>query len=60
MKRIVHREGSTRRELAYAVSSLGPGEADPARLLELRRGLWGIGNRAFRVRDVTMDEDRAR
>ena len=44
--------------MAYAVTSLGPGEADPARLLELWRGHWGIENRVFWVRDVTMDEDR--
>ena len=59
VERIVHRQGSTRRELAYAVTSLPPQEADPARLLELWRGHWGIENRVFWVRDVTMDEDRS-
>ena len=58
VERIVHRKGRTRREVAYAVTSLGPREADPARLLELWRGHWGIENRVFWVRDVTMDEDR--
>ena len=58
VERIVHHKGKTRRELAYAVTSLGPNEADPARLLQLWRGHWGIENRVFRVRDVTMDEDR--
>ena len=57
-ERIVHHKGRTRRELAYAVTSLQPEQADPARLLELWRGHWGIENRVFWVRDVTMDEDR--
>ena len=59
-ERIVHHQGRTRRELAYAVTSLQPEQADPARLLELWRGHWGIENRVFWVRDVTMDEDRMR
>ena len=57
-ERLVHHRGRTRRELAYAVTSLQPEQADPARLLELWRGHWGIENRVFWVRDVTMDEDR--
>ena len=51
-------KGSARRELAYAVTSISPQEADPARLLQLWRGHWGVENRVFWVRDVTMDEDR--
>ena len=58
VERIVHRKGRTRREVAYAVTSLPPQEADPARLLELWRGHWGVENRVFWERDVTMDEDR--
>ena len=58
-ERIVHHQGKTRRELAYAVTSLSPQQADPARLLELWRGHWGVENRVFWVRDVTMDEDRS-
>ena len=57
-ERIVHHKGKTRRELAYAVTSLSPQQADPRRLLELWRGHWGIENRVFWVRDETMDEDR--
>ena len=57
-ERIVHHKGKTRRELACAVTSLSPQQADPARLLELWRGHWGVENRVFWVRDVTMDEDR--
>ena len=40
-ERIVHHKGKTRRELAYAVTSLSPQQAGPARLLELWRGHWG-------------------
>ena len=59
-ERVVHQQGKTRRELAYAVTSLQPEQADPARLLELWRGHWGVQNRVFWVRDVTVDEDRRR
>ncbi len=44
VERIVHRQGSARREMAYAATSLPPEEADPARLLELWRGHWGVEN----------------
>lgn len=59
MERRVTRQGETRSETAYAVTSLPPGEAAPARLLALWRGHWGIENRVHWVRDVTMDEDRS-
>ena len=59
LERITHRKGGTRRETAYAVTSLSPEEADAARLLELWRGHWGIENRVHWVRDVTLDEDRS-
>ena len=58
LERTVHHKGKTRREVAYAVTSLSPKEADAQRLLELWRGHWGIENRVHWVRDVTFDEDR--
>ena len=58
LERIVHHKGKTRREVACAVTSLSPKEADARRLLKLWRGHWGIENRVHWVRDVTFDEDR--
>ena len=53
-------DGSCRSvEVAYAVTSLTPERADPARLLALVRGQWEIENRLHWVRDVTFDEDRS-
>lgn len=51
-------KGRTRTETSYAVTSLTPPTASPARLLALWRGHWGIENRLHWVRDVTFDEDR--
>jgi predicted transposase YbfD/YdcC len=46
----------SRREVAYALTSLGP-RVGPPRLLRLWRGHWGIENRLHYVRDVTLGED---
>ena len=58
VERWVRQKGRTRHEIGYAVTSLTPGEAGPARLLRLWRGHWEIENRLHWVRDVTFDEDR--
>jgi hypothetical protein len=52
--------GRTTVEVAYAITSLGPQQADAARLLAWCRGHWGIENRLFWVRDVALGEDRCR
>jgi predicted transposase YbfD/YdcC len=52
--------GKTEEETVYGITSLSPGEAGPARLLELSRGHWGIENRLHGVRDVTLGEDACR
>ena len=45
IERIVRKKNVTGREVAYAVTSLPPQEADAGRLLALWRGHWGIENR---------------
>jgi predicted transposase YbfD/YdcC len=56
--RAIAHKGQTRREVAYAITSLPPARATARRLLALWRGHWGIENRLHWVRDVTFDEDR--
>ena len=57
VERKVTRKGTTRKELAYAITSLSPAQAGPQQLLDLWQGHWGIENRLHYVRDVTMKED---
>ena len=59
VERVVARQGQRRREVRYAVTSLGP-EVGAARLLELVRSHWAIENRLHWVRDVTLGEDGCR
>jgi predicted transposase YbfD/YdcC len=56
IERTVERRGERTREVAYAVTSLGP-KTKPARLLRIWRGHWAIENRLHYVRDVTFGED---
>lgn len=57
--RVHCRTGDTSREHVYAITSLSPTDAPPARLAALIRGHWTIENRLHWVRDVTYDEDRS-
>lgn len=41
----------------YGITSLTPAQADPARLLALKRGHWGIENLLHRCKDVILGED---
>lgn len=52
--------GRTSVEVTHAVASLSNDEASAADLLRLWRGHWGIENRLFCVRDVSLGEDRCR
>lgn len=51
---------TTRMERVYLISSQTRAQADPAQLLTLNRGHWGIENRLHYVRDMAYDEDRCR
>jgi hypothetical protein len=51
------RAGDCHEEWAYALTSLAPEQADPARLERLWRGHWQIENGLHYVRDVTLGED---
>jgi hypothetical protein len=44
-------------ETAYGITSLGPEQADAARLLELVRGHWSIENNLHGERDGVFGED---
>jgi len=58
-KEVVHlATGELTRGTRYLVTSLGPAEADPARLLAVARRHWGIENRWFHVADDGFGEDR--
>ena len=48
------RAGECTSEWAYALTSLTPERADPARLLQVWRGQWQIENGLHYVRDVTL------
>jgi predicted transposase YbfD/YdcC len=53
------KSGKQRHETVFAVTSLPPAQADPARLLSLNRAHWGVENRSHYVRDVTFREDHS-
>ena len=57
IEREVTRKGATRRETAYAITSLGRTRAGAKELMELWWGHWRIENRLHWVRDVSMGED---
>lgn len=59
LERSWEQRGETKREVQYGITSLPPEVADPARLLELKRGHWQIENGLHHVKDVTLGEDRS-
>ncbi|MGH8897651.1 MAG: hypothetical protein ACRDZ4_11655 [Egibacteraceae bacterium] len=59
MREVFNLDGSTRScETVYGLTSATSQKADPARLLDLARGQWGIESLRW-IRDVTFDEDRS-
>lgn len=60
VREVFNLDGTTRScETVYGLTSAAAQKADPARLLDLVRGQWGIENGLHWVRDVTFDEDRS-
>jgi hypothetical protein len=53
----VKKAGQETYEVSYAITSVPRDRAGAATLLGWHRGHWGIENRAYYVRDVTMGED---
>ena len=60
IERIRETKGRISREIAYAVTSLTPEQADPDALLALWRDHWLIENRLHWRRDVILREDDSR
>jgi hypothetical protein len=60
LERTTHRAGKETHEVQFAITSLAPSRASPARLLELWRGHWGIENREHWPRDAHWREDTCR
>ncbi len=57
LERTWREHGQAKRAVRYGITSLAPAQADPVRLLVLRRGHWAIENRLHRHKDVTFGED---
>jgi predicted transposase YbfD/YdcC len=57
LERTWRERGTAKRMVRYGITSLTPAQADPARLLALRRGHWSIENRLHRHKDVNFGED---
>jgi predicted transposase YbfD/YdcC len=53
------RQGVTKQEVKYGITSLPETVAAAERVLALKRGHWGIENRLNYVKDVTLGEDQS-
>jgi Transposase DDE domain len=49
---------AVRSETRYLITSLGPDEVSPKRLMELVRGHWSVENGLHFIKDRWWDEDR--
>ena len=50
-------QGRRKQQVRYGITSLPPELGTAGRLLQLRRGHWGIENRSHRAKDVSLGED---
>jgi predicted transposase YbfD/YdcC len=57
LDRTWHERRKAKQVVHYGITSLTPEQADPARLLVLRRGHWSIENRLHRHKDINFGED---
>jgi len=57
LERTWREHGVAKQARHYGITSLLPDQADPARLLALKRGHWAIENRLHRRKDVSFGED---
>lgn len=60
LDREVREGGRVTTTTSYAVTSVPPGVYSPAQWLKIWRDHWGIENRCFYLRDVTLREDASR
>lgn len=60
LERTVRIGDETTATTSYAVTSVPPGQYSPAQWIAIWRGHWGIENRCFYIRDVTLHEDDSR
>ena len=60
LARLERQAGSGEKETVWVITSLGPEQAGPERLLELTRAYWGIENGGHGRLDNSGDEDRCR
>ncbi|MFE5486136.1 ISAs1 family transposase [Streptomyces sp. NPDC056527] len=58
-RRVNTKTGKAQTKTVYAVTSLAPDQAEPARLAELIRGHWSV-EALHHVRDVTFTEDASK
>jgi predicted transposase YbfD/YdcC len=59
VRRTWKEKGVEREQVRYGLTSLPQAIAGPERLLELKRGHWGVENRLHWVKDEVLGEDRS-
>lgn len=59
-KSVEKKRGKESADIAYAITSRTPQEADAQKLLDINRGHWSIENSCHYILDWNFDEDRSR